>query len=118
MKKSADGAIAAHLAHNQKNVQCESERRYIELGWKILEAKYRYYKLDDPLLQDHEYDAMEREYDTLAKKLNLDPTASDMVGFDETRPSCQVVMHKISGQWMERDGIIISLTSKRKGKKK
>lgn len=72
--------------------------RFIKLGWLILEAKYRYYIRDAPLLEDHEYDTMEREYDELAKKLGLPPSATDMVGFDTKRPSCILVAEKVSGE--------------------
>lgn len=71
------------------------KQRYVELGWKILEAKYRYYVLDKPRLQDFEYDMMEKEYDKLADELGLPKSASDMIGFDETRPSCIEVIAKI-----------------------
>src|SRR4051812_25540368 len=66
-----------------------------KLSWKLLEAKFRYYILDQPELQDHEYDALERRYDTLAKELGLEPTAANMVGFKEDSPSASLVRQKV-----------------------
>lgn len=67
------------------------KQRFNTLSWIILRAKYEYYILNDSHLTDDQYDALEREYDSLAKELNLEPTASNMVGFDMQRPSCQLV---------------------------
>lgn len=72
-----------------------NKKRFILLGWKILESKYRYYIQDSPTISDEQYDAMEREYDKLAIKLNLVPSATDMVGFDVKRPSCIEVARKV-----------------------
>lgn len=69
-------------------------KKFTELSWIILEAKYEYYWLDNPSLEDYEFDLIEREYIKLAKELNLPPTASDMVGFDFKRPSCALVQRK------------------------
>lgn len=68
--------------------------RHIQLSWLLLEHKYRYYVKDAPIIQDYEYDLLEKEYDTLCDKLNLPKAVSDMVGFDESRPSCQSVITK------------------------
>lgn len=64
------------------------------LSWKILEAKYWYYYRSEPKISDYEYDMMEKEYEAICVKLNIEPTASNMVDFDEKRPSCQHVMLK------------------------
>ena len=72
----------------------ELYERIVYLSWKILDAKYWYYYRSDPKLQDYEYDMMEKEYEALCKIAGVDPTASDMVDFDESRPSCQAVMYK------------------------
>lgn len=71
------------------------KQRFIQLAWVILEHKCRYYIMDSPIIQDYEYDMIEKEYDALAKELGLEPTASDMVGFNPDRPSCQSVMRKL-----------------------
>jgi NAD-dependent DNA ligase len=70
-------------------------KRFLSIGWELLEHKYRYYVLDNPTIPDHEYDILEKEYDNLAKELDLEPTASNMVGFDTKRPCCQLVISKI-----------------------
>jgi hypothetical protein len=78
-------------------------KKFSQLSWKILEWKLIYYhpnlihtswfkKLS---IEDREYDHYEDEYKTLASKLGLKPTASDMVGFDESRPSCKLVLSKL-----------------------
>jgi NAD-dependent DNA ligase len=70
--------------------------RFIQLSWQILEHKYRYYILVNPVISDYEYDMLEKEYDALADKLGLPKSASDMVDFDTNRPSCQRVAEKLS----------------------
>lgn len=71
------------------------KQRFAELSWKILEHKYRYYILNSPVIQDFEYDMIEKEYEALAMKLKLEPSASNMVDFDTKRPSCMQVMRKL-----------------------
>lgn len=92
----SDEAYSAFMAEINRPKSAE-EKEFIKLGWKLMEAKYRYYILDTPELQDHEYDQMERRYDELAKILGAPPTAVDMVGFDRNRPSSHVVMNKVDG---------------------
>lgn len=77
-----------------KKERLEKEKRFIKLGWDILKYKYFYYERNISAVPDHQYDVLERTYDNLAKELNLSPTASDMVGFDNKRPSCQLVVSK------------------------
>lgn len=60
-------------------------------SWRILDAKYAYYVLDNPIMVDADYDAMVLEYEDWCYLLGVKPTASEMVGFDKTRPSCQLV---------------------------
>lgn len=92
----SDEAFSALIAE-VKRPKSADEKRFVKLGWKILEAKFNYYVMDAPTLQDHDYDQMEREYDALAKKLGVPPTASDMVGFKGERPSCQLAGDKVLG---------------------
>ena len=73
----------------------EKIKKFTKLSWELLEQRCRYYQLDDPILEDHAYDKLEREYEALAKELNLEPSASNMVGFDLKRPSCAVVLEKL-----------------------
>lgn len=69
--------------------------RFVKLGWEILEHKCRYYILDEPVIRDYDYDMLEKEYESLALELGLEPSATNMVGFDDTRPSCQRVLNKL-----------------------
>lgn len=82
------------IKNNMQETQ-DKRQRFIKLSWEILEHKCRYYIMDKPIIQDYEYDAIEKEYDALAKELGAEPTASDMVGFNLDRPSCQSVMRKL-----------------------
>lgn len=93
----SDEAYAALIAEVTRT-KSDDERRFIRLGWQLIGAKFSYYIMDAPTLADHEYDSLEREYDALAKKLGVPPTASDMVGFDRTRPSCVLAADKIQGR--------------------
>lgn len=68
--------------------------RMVSLSWKILEAKYWYYYRSQPKITDYEYDTMEKEYEAICKRLEIEPTASNMVDFDEKRPSCMHIMLK------------------------
>lgn len=92
----SDEAYAALIAEVTRP-KSEDEKRFIRLGWQLMAAKFRYYILDAPTLTDQEYDRLEREYDALAKALGVPATASNMVGFDQTRPSGTLVADKILG---------------------
>lgn len=74
-----------------------SKTRFIKLGWELLEHKYRYYILNMNTISDYDFDQLEAEYRKLAEELGLPPSASDMVGFDNTRFSCQLAMHRVKG---------------------
>lgn len=92
----SDEAYAA-LIHEVTRPKTAEEKRHIQLGWQLMEAKFQYYVLDSPTLSDHEYDQMEREYDALSKLLDVSPSASDTVGFNALRPSGALVADKIQG---------------------
>ena len=70
----------------------KDEKRFIKLGWTILEAKYFYYVEPDSKHNklDSWYDMLEDAYKALAKKLDRTPTASNHVGFPKT-PSGMMV---------------------------
>lgn len=82
----------------------ESEQRFIELGWKLMEWKLMYYRPDlvhrdwhvQLSVNDQIYDKNENEYRELAKTLGREPTAVDMVDFDTTRPSSRLILDKFS----------------------
>lgn len=80
----------------------DKKQRFIQLSWIILEHKYRYYILDKPIIQDYDYDKLEKEYEALADELKLEPSASNMVGFDLDRPSCQSVVKKLNTKKKKR----------------
>ena len=82
------------MAKSQKT----DDERFIELGWLLLEHKCRYYVTIRDIIPDAEYDKLEDEYKALAKKLGRASTACDMVGFDLSRPSCMLVLHKLTGE--------------------
>jgi len=71
--------------------------RFIELNWLLIEHKYRYYVMINPIITDYEFDMMEKEYRELAEELDVPPTASDMVGFDDSKFSSQLVINKLKG---------------------
>jgi hypothetical protein len=74
----------------------DARSRFIKLGWQILEHKYRYYILSKPIVNDYQYDMIEKEYEKLAAELGEPPTASDMVDFDKSRPACIAVALKLN----------------------
>lgn len=90
----SDEAYAALIAE-VKRPKSPDEKRFIKIGWELIEAKFRYYVLDDPLLSDAEYDRLEREYKELGVKLGIDTEALYMVDFDRNRPACQLAADKI-----------------------
>lgn len=52
------------------------------LGERLQEHRYRYYVLDNPVLEDFVYDHIERVYKEVSREMNLKDVAIDMVGFD------------------------------------
>jgi hypothetical protein len=82
----------------------QNEARFCTLGWAILELKLAYYHpntlhpdwiafVSHP---DTVYDKIEDEYRTLAKALNVSPSAADMVDVDFLRPSVRLVQSLLS----------------------
>jgi len=66
------------------------------LAWQILGHKFLYYcgaeyNLSNKIIPDEEYDAIENEYKELCEELGIEPSASDMVEFDDSRGSCRMV---------------------------
>lgn len=69
------------------------KERFVRLSWLLLEAKSIYYlRPQYKGLTDTEYDALETEYKSLAESLGLEPSVSNMVDFDTSRPSCKLVL--------------------------
>lgn len=71
-------------------------KRFVALGWRIIEAKIRYYILDTPVLEDFEFDILVREYEQLSTEYGIPPTAN-MVGADMTRPCFRRAFRKLTG---------------------
>ena len=91
------------------------EKRFIELSWRILEAKIIYYSPPVELLgkgleiTDQEYDSMELEYLNLCVKLgkvnnvvhkeypgfDFDKIGSGMMEVDWNRPSCSAALKRL-----------------------
>lgn len=80
------------------SVIMDKHQRFIKLGWELLEHKFRYYILAEPIIQDYDYDILEKEYDSLAEELNLPKSASDMVDFNQDRWACKLVKDKVLRQ--------------------
>ena len=75
------------------------QKRFVKLGWTILECKCIYYALngDHPrAINDYDYDMMEKEYEALAIRLGEEATACNMIDFDMSRPACQQVYNKLT----------------------
>lgn len=69
-----------------------------KLAWKLLEAKYWYYRKSTPKLTDYQYDLLEKQYEQLCITLNIPNTVSNMVDFDEDRPCCRSIIYKFEGK--------------------
>lgn len=50
-----------------------------------------YYVLDDPIISDNQYDALELEYKKLSLELGVYTSVCDMIGWDSSRPSTRLV---------------------------
>lgn len=75
------------------------KERFAKLSWFILECKYCYYcrpQFKHP--SDTEYDKVEEEYKAIAAQLGVEPSASNMVGFDLNRPSCRLVAEAVNAK--------------------
>lgn len=78
------------------------KHRCVQLSWQILEYKCCYYNInyihpkyrDKLIVRDTVYDSIESEYKEICSTLGIEPTATNMVGFDNNRPCCQLVRKK------------------------
>jgi hypothetical protein len=55
-------------------------------------------------IPDVDYDNLELEYRKLSNELGLPPSVSEMVDFDFLRPSCKMVMKKLSTKRESNNG--------------
>ena len=67
----------------------EKEQHIKDVGERLLQHRYRYYILDQPVLEDWVYDHLERYYEMIAKDVGIEATASNMVDFDLKRQDAQ-----------------------------
>ena len=72
-----------------------TDKRLVELSWKLLEHKFMYYVVKRSVISDEMYDKLAMEYRRLCKEANVAPTADDMVGFDFGKASCRIVAAKM-----------------------
>lgn len=75
----------------------KQEQEFINISWRLLEAKVRYYIFPElQNISDADYDSLEKSYLLLCKKLSKNDSIQSMVGVDQSRPSVQKVIDKIS----------------------
>ena len=96
------------------------ETKYIELSWRIIEAKLMYYRADlvdkswheHLTVTDQQYDAIEDAYRKVCKLLDKECYAISMVGFDDTRASARLVLSKYSTPKTQVDKMVKSKNGK------
>lgn len=85
---------------NWTNLDMDEQKKFmILLGWAVIECKCIYYMFsgNHPLaIKDYDYDMLEKKYEAVCRALKEEPSASDMVDFDMSRPSCQSVYEKLT----------------------
>jgi hypothetical protein len=72
-------------------------QNHLRFGRGILEHRYRYYRLDEPVLEDSMYDLLERDY--LANvAVHGDPVGlADMVDFPDS-PECLAAAERVNSR--------------------
>jgi hypothetical protein len=96
-----------------KQTTLSNKQQIILLGWQILEYKLAYYRpelVEESLLKhikvtDETYDAAENRYEYLCATEGIEPTASNMVGFDENRASCRLVLSKYISKTLKEESV-------------
>lgn len=64
---------------------------------RLLEARYRYYILDQPTLSDFEYDYLERYYEDLCSEEGVSSILKlNGVGFDTSNKAYQAAMDRVN----------------------
>lgn len=72
------------MASKKQSVQ---EKMFELLTIELLQHKYRYYKLDNPIISDYEYDMMEIKRNKIGTELGHDMDMyPNWIGFDERHP--------------------------------
>lgn len=85
---------ASNMEPNKKEKFKKLWSRLCYLSAKIIQAKYEYYNgLKSPnSLSDLEYDKLEEEYKKLCTGFKVEPTATNMVGFNPDSLSGRLAM--------------------------
>lgn len=73
----------------------EKLKYHKDIGDRLLEDRYRYYELDDNVITDAEYDRREKMYELISTELNIEPTATNMVGWDITKPGALEAKNRV-----------------------
>lgn len=74
----------------------EKEEHFLKVHARLLEHRYRYYSKDHPVIDDSEYDYLERYYKFLVAELEVPPpTILDMVDFDFKRADAQLAATRV-----------------------
>lgn len=82
-----------------------SDRDIKDIGWELLIHKYLYYVINDPILDDTEYDILEKMWERA--------TGKEMpVDFPYEKPSCEMIMNH--GPILAKQVIHKNLSTRRK----
>lgn len=101
----------------EKKKLINKKLRCIRLGWEILHHKFLYYEGAKHKLKpisDERYDKIENEYKDLCKGLGVEPTASNMVGFDYKKCSCKMIAQHLIATKGKIPGKIIEVRKEAK----
>lgn len=72
-------------------MKSDTHNRHAKLSWDLLEHRFMYYVFGDPIISDYQYDVLELEYKKLSLELGVHASVCDMIGWDGSRPSTQLV---------------------------
>jgi NAD-dependent DNA ligase len=72
-----------------------NKKEFIKLSWELLEHRVRYYYYDASIIDDYQYDMLEKKYIKACKQLKQPNTIGEMVGVDLEKPSIQSVITKL-----------------------
>lgn len=81
-----------------------TDMEYYRLCWTIVEHRVRYYYFDNPIIEDYEYDMLERKYMKECDIRGLEHYAI-APGINLNRPSVQEAILKVSRQMGVQNGL-------------
>ncbi len=67
----------------------------VRLNWLLLEHRIRYYVLDTPVIEDLEYDKLERLFLDYCEEQKISSCLQTMVGADMSLPCMQQAYNKV-----------------------